>query len=162
MKMYDTSGDGFLDADELAKAPGLKSALERIDTTRRGKISQDEIAARIKLWADSQIGRAPALCHVTHNGKPLKQAKVVFVPEKFLGGNLPTGSGTTADSGGASISAPYPGDPGVRGLPPGFYRVEITKDGENIPAKYNTETTLGAEVYGGGDMKNSLDFDLRY
>jgi hypothetical protein len=40
--------------------------------------------------------------------------------------------------------------------------VEITKDGENIPAKYNTETTLGAEVYGGGDMKNSLDFDLRY
>jgi hypothetical protein len=27
------------------------------------------------------------------------------------------------------------------------YRVEITKAGETIPAKYNTASTLGAEVF---------------
>ena len=32
------------------------------------------------------------------------------------------------------------------GLSPGFYRVEITKEGDNIPAKYNTATTLGLEI----------------
>jgi len=32
------------------------------------------------------------------------------------------------------------------GVAPGFYRVEITKTGENIPAKYNTETSFDQEV----------------
>ena len=36
------------------------------------------------------------------------------------------------------------------GLPPGVYRVAVTKDGVTIPARYNTETTLGCEVFGGG------------
>ena len=55
-----------------------------------------------------------------------------------------------------------PADPTVQGLSPGFYRVEITKDGEKIPAKYNTETTLGAEVAGGSEARNGLKFELQY
>ena len=53
-------------------------------------------------------------------------------------------------------------DPSVKGLSPGFYRVEITKDGETIPAKYNTETTLGAEAAGGREGNSGLTFDLQY
>jgi len=32
-------------------------------------------------------------------------------------------------------------------LPPGLYRIRVTKDGTNIPARYNTRTKLGQEVY---------------
>jgi hypothetical protein len=39
---------------------------------------------------------------------------------------------------------PYNSSP--HGVRPGFYRVEITKPGEKIPAKYNTEAILGQEV----------------
>ena len=110
----------------------------------------------------SKIGRLPVRCRVTHDGKPLADAKVVFVPEKFLGGTLQPGSGTTTAAGYADISCPYAADSSVRGLSPGFYRVEITKEGEKIPAKYNTETTLGAEVSSGFEAKSGLSFQLQY
>ena len=43
-----------------------------------------------------------------------------------------------------SIELSDSGDP--PGVAPGLYRVEITKEGANIPAKYNTETIYGQEV----------------
>ena len=162
MQLYDANHDGFLDAKELEKAPGLKAALKQVDTNQDGKISKEEIAERIKLWADLQIARMAVVLRVTHNGKPLVGATVVFVPEKFLGGTLQSGSGTTSATGIVDVSSPYAADPKVTGLSPGFYRIEITKAGENIPARYNTETTLGAEVAGGRDAQNNLRFDLEY
>ncbi len=162
MELYDTNHDGFLDAKELDQVPGLKAAIERVDTDHDGKISEQEIADRIKSWADSQAGRIPVSCRVTHNGKPLAGAKVVFVPEMFLGGTLQSGSGTTSEAGFANISCPYSADSSVQGLSPGFYRVEISKDGERIPAKYNTETTLGAEAVSGFEAKSGLSFELQY
>ncbi len=134
-----------------------------VDTDHDGKVSADEIAARIQSWADSRIGRLPVTCLVTHNGKPLAGAKVVFVPEKFLGGTIQSGSGTTSARGYAAISCPYAADPKVVGLSPGFYRVEITKEGEKIPAKYNAETTLGAEAASGSQAEQKgLKFELKY
>jgi hypothetical protein len=162
MELYDANHDGFLDAKELEKAPGLKSAFPNVDAKSGGKISEQDIADHIQVWAESRIGRAAVNCQVSHKGKPLEGAKVVFVPEKFLGGNLPSGEGTTIGSGYAQISGSYAADSTVRGLPPGCYRVEITKDGENIPAKYNSETTLGAEVGVGFDARRGLMFDLLY
>ncbi len=162
MELYDTNHDGLLDAKELEQAPGLKAAIKQVDTNHDGMISEQEIADRIKDWADSKVARLSVSCYVTHNGKPLAGATVVFVPEKFLGGTIQSGSGTTTPTGHAAISAPYPSDPLVRGLAPGFYRVEITKHGENIPAKYNAETTLGAEVAIGSEAEKGLKFELRY
>ena len=44
-----------------------------------------------------------------------------------------------------------------------MYRVEITKDGENIPAKYNTETILGQEVsLDNIDLQMGIKFNLKY
>ena len=162
LELYDTNHDGFLDAKEFDQAPGLKAAFERVDTNHDGKISEQEIADRIKKWADTRIGRTPINCRVTHNGQPLAGAKVVFVPEKFLGGTIQSGSGTTSPAGYAIISCPYAADPSIKGISAGFYRVEITKDGEKIPAKYNSETTLGMEVAGGRELKSGLNFDLQY
>jgi hypothetical protein len=32
-------------------------------------------------------------------------------------------------------------------LPRGLYRIRITKDGVNLPARYNVQSTLGREVF---------------
>jgi hypothetical protein len=45
--------------------------------------------------------------------------------------------------------------------------VEITKDGENIPAQYNTATTFGEEISHDGSLKHALAgkrmlFDMKY
>ena len=162
LELYDTNRDGFLDAAELEKVPGLKAGLKRLDTTHRGMISADEIAARIKDWAASKVGRMPVSCRINHNGIPLVGAKVVFAPEPFLGGTLQPGSGTTNKQGLVSISSPYAADPKIKGLSPGFYRIEVTKDGEKLPARYNSETTLGVEVAPGVSDLSSMVFDLQF
>jgi hypothetical protein len=160
MELYDSNHDGVLDAKELEKVPGLKAAIKLVDTDHDGKISKQEIADHIKSWADSLAGRVPVRVRVTRNGQPLVGALVTFVPEKFLGANLKSGTGTTSSLGTAMINAPNTANPKAQGLAPGFYRVEITKDGERISAKYNTETTLGAEACR-EDQQSALNFDVR-
>ena len=113
MELYDANHDGFLDAKELEQVPGLKAAIKQIDANHDGKITEQEIADRIKFWTDSRMGRMSVKCRVLHNGKPLVGAKVVFVPEKFLGGTLQPGSGTSATMGFAQI---------IRALRPRFVR----------------------------------------
>jgi hypothetical protein len=162
MELYDTDRDGFIDGAELDKVPGLKAALKQVDTNGDGKISAEEIAARIQLWKDSKLGRTTLHIPVKHNGMPLARAKVRLVPESFLGSALQPGEGITNEQGIAIVSAQRSaGD--APGLSPGFYRVEITKEGDDIPAKYNTATTLGLEV---GPMDQdviaAIRFDLQY
>jgi hypothetical protein len=100
------------------------------------------------------------------NGNPLAGATVKFVPEKFLSDYLTeTPTGTTSENGMAMISLPTtPGPDGdPPGMGPGMYRVEITKAGDNIPAQYNTNTTLGQEVsLDNPDMQMGIRFNLKY
>ena len=63
MELYDTNHDGFLDAKELEKTPGLKAAIKQIGTGKEGRISEQEIADRIKMWADSRVGRMQIACY---------------------------------------------------------------------------------------------------
>jgi hypothetical protein len=149
IKMFDANGDGKLTGAELDKCPGLKSAAARLDPDGRG-ITAEMIAARITSWQGVRIGRMPVVGTVLHNGKPLAGAMVRFVPEKFLGlDDDPKwiATGTTGQSGGVSVSVPTSGDQlDPPGAPAAFYRIEVTKPGLNIPAKYNTETVLGEEI----------------
>jgi len=161
MELYDTNKDGFLDQGELDHVPGLKAALTQVDTNGDGKISAAEIDARIAAWKDSKVGRLGVTCRVRNHGKPLVGATVTFVPESFLGGNLRSASGTT-DARGRCALREVDGD-GTPGVSPGFYRVQITKSGENIPAKYNTETTLGQEVArDAAGNEGAIAIDLNY
>ncbi len=139
---FDTNKDGKISGDELNKCPGLKAALARLDPSGKGEVTADMITARIQAWKNSKLGRMSYSCSVTYNGRPLAGAEVKLVPEKFLGEYVKTAVGKTDQNGMAMIST---GDT-PPGIAPGFYRVEITKDGLNIPAKYNTDTILGAEV----------------
>jgi hypothetical protein len=163
IELYDTNKDGLLDAHELDKVPGLKAALKEVDTNNDGKLSYAEIAARIQSWADSKLGRMGVSCVITRNGQPMRGVTVKFVPEKFLGGDLKTAEGTTDANGNARLATPVSGQL-IRGVCPGFYRVEITKSGESIPVQYNSATQLGQEVaQGAANLGNGVaKFDLKY
>lgn len=145
MQGLDANTDGMLDAKELEKAPGLKSGLKQADKDGDSKISQAEIDGRIGAWSASKTGRMTVVCQVTLNGAAVANAEVKLVPEPFLGSALPTAKGTTDGSGIVMPTAPET-DNKPAGVAPGYYRVEITSAGKPLPAKYNTETTLGLEV----------------
>jgi hypothetical protein len=148
IEQYDANGDGLIQGNELNKAPGLKSALENLDTNRDGGVSAEEIAERVRSWQQTRVGAMSLGCTVTYRGQPLPGATVKFVPEDFLGDEIQTATGQTDESGVARLNMPAsPGVPGdAPGVQCGLYRVEITKEGLDIPAAYNAQTTLGQEV----------------
>ncbi len=162
IEMYDTNKDGKLSDEELDKCPGLKAAAGKVGGTQG--VTAEGITARIEEWQRTKIGRVPAGCRVLHNGVPLKDAEVRLVPEEFLGEGMKVAvaTGKTDEGGSAMVSVPTSGartDP--EGLPPGFYRVEITKAGLDIPAKYNTETVLGTEI-SQETILQPIQFDLKF
>jgi hypothetical protein len=148
LAQYDANKDGKISGAELDKVASLKSNLEKIDLNNDKALTAEEIADRIRSWqTDKLLGsRSPINVRVFHNRKPLVGAEVKLVPEKFLGETMKTIQGTTGPTGTATllIKGPAPEDP--PGVGPGFYRVEITKPGERIPAIYNTKTTLGLDT----------------
>jgi hypothetical protein len=157
VRQYDANGDGKISGNELDKCPSLRSCAAVLDP--KGKeITAEMIQSLIEQWAQTKIGRRPGSCVVLHNGKPLADATVTFVPEDFLGSNVPRAKGRINAKGQAAMTVE---DGGPTGIPMGFYRVEVVKDGENIPAKYNTDTELGAGVIGGG-VGLVGSFNLKY
>jgi hypothetical protein len=161
--MYDADKDGKLSGAELDKCPALKTAMKQIDMNSDGSITAEEIATRIKAWQNSKLGRMSLSCTVMHNGRPLSDAEVKFVPEKFLGENVKEATGKTDQNGVAMVSVPTADRTDPPGVAPGLYRVEITKAGENIPAKYNTETTFGQEVaLDAAGIREGLKYNLTY
>jgi hypothetical protein len=163
MEKYDTNGDGKVAGEELANAPTLRAALPRLDKNGDQAVSADEVTARVEAWQESRVGRMPGMCRVIYNGRPVANAKVVFDPEEFLGDEIKEATGTTDANGMASVSiAVDPDDESAaRGVAPGFYLVRITSDQMNIPAKYNTETTLGCEMAQDANQEMGLTFELK-
>ena len=160
LAMFDQDRDGALSGKELDRCPGLKAALPRLDPDKTGAVTAEMIDARIKAWRAQVVGRGVVRCFVSRNGQPLPGAEVKFVPEKFLGDDIQTAAGVTDARGLALVHAPP--EKGERpGVTPGFYRVEITKPGLAVPARYNTNTTLGAEI-SSDDRYTPLRFDLAF
>lgn len=158
--MFDTNKDQKLDGAELDKCPGLKSAAARLDPTGMG-ITAEMITARIKVWQDSRLGRTVFSCRVMRNGQPVPGVDVKLVPEKFLGPNMLVASGKTSEQGMAMLSVPVKEREGP-GVPPGFYRVEITSPTIKIPVTYNTQTILGQEIANGVGTLQPPTYDLRF
>ena len=152
VEQYDSSGDGKIDADELGRTPSLRRALGRLDTDNDGAVSAAEISARIRNWQESKIGLTQVSCQVNYNGQPLQGATITFEPEEFLGGSIKACAGKTGKEGNTMLSIPgglHDSPGGAAGLPggaPGFYRIKITSPDIELPAKYNTDTVLGAEI----------------
>ena len=162
LALYDANKDGFLDAAELEKCPALKTNSKKYDTNGDGKLSADEIAARLQVIRDSKIGRLSSPALVTLNGRPLANAKVTLIPEPFLGPEFKRASGVSDASGGVTFRIDNETVPGVAC---GLYRVEVSLvdagGKETIPAKYNAQTTLGCEIGpSAADSREGLEFKL--
>lgn len=155
---YDSDKDGKISGAELDKCAALKSCLKKLDRSGDG-ITAQGIQEAIEHWQMRGFGRVTYSCVVTHSNRPLVGATVKFVPEKFLGDSYPVASGLTNEQGVAAISIP---NVEPAGLAVGFYRVEITKDGEAIPAQYNTESTLGAGILQPLGTGDGPTFNLKY
>jgi hypothetical protein len=153
MEMYDADDDGYLAGAELDQVPGLKAAIETLDTDKDGKVSEDEIAERIETWQSTRLGLLPITLTVTINGVPLQNATVTFEPEPFLGDEIKPASSKTDEFGGGAPTVPKELRPDPQrtpaGIALGLYRVKISKvvnNKETIPRKYNEDTVIGQEV----------------
>ena len=166
LTQYDLDGDGAVGAQELDKAPALKAAVKNLDRNDDGKITAEEITARIKAWQDSKVGLMSLVCLVTLDGKPVEGAKVTLAPERFLGTEIKPATGVSDENGIANLTIPIAPDSDLpSGMACGLYRVQVSwqKEGkELIPARYNTQTTLGREVAldAEGMQEGMLRFDL--
>jgi len=163
MKLYDKNNDGKISGAEFDKVPCLLMSLPIIKSTKEKGITAADITTRIKAWQQTKIGRIGSVnAMVTRNGKPLVGAVVKFVPEKFLGSDVPvcTGTAPTGSDGSAEITETVPaGEP--KGVPPGYYRVEITMPDGSIPAKYNTQTIFGEEMYPDLRRSSGYNYDIK-
>jgi hypothetical protein len=145
---FDTNHDGYLDAKELERCPALKASLVSMDQDGDHRLSAEEIAARIRIYQESQVALKRTTRKVLLDGHPLQGATVTFVPEKFMSSSIKSASGVSDQSGEVTLTAEGERLPGVQ---PGFYRVQVSKKNasgvETIPARYNQDTILGTEVY---------------
>ena len=168
MAEYDADGDGILSASEVDHAPGIEFAKDRIDGDQDGSVTAAELRDFIQQrWVDADAGIVRVAVEVYHRRRPLEGATVTLEPEPFLQDVLKGASGETDSEGYAPLAlAPedIPHENVRSGVPPGLYLVRISKEvngKELLPAKYNTETTLGIEVasraaYGPGPCRIDL------
>lgn len=146
MNMGDTNKNGTLEAQELAQFPSLTAALTRMDTNQDQAITVAELTSRLESYvsdaASSQVSFAFML-----NGQPLEGAQVELVPEPFFADGLKRISGTTGNFGSFQPTQEGLSAPGVYH---GLYRLEVSlKDAagnEQLPARYNTASTMGVEI----------------
>ena len=89
---------------------------------------------------------------VNWQGQPLEGGSIRLIPEEYLGSELREAVGVTDEFGIAHVSIPPENRPTANapaGVQFGLYQMQISKkiDGkEALPAKYNSDTTLGLEV----------------
>jgi hypothetical protein len=146
----DANQDGSLDAAELERCPGLRAAQAAMDADGNGQLTESEIADRIESYVGDELVVTTFPCHVLFDGRPLVGAEVTLVPESFLGPALKPAAGVTGEGGNAVLSVPEVQEKGFAGVYCGLYRIQISlrnaAGAELVPAKYNTQTTLGQEV----------------
>ena len=101
----------------------------------------------------------PSELRITYNGQPLAGAEVRLAPEFFLEGVIEPATGTTRGDGTVRPSVPEQRTPLVR---VGYYRVEVRSTKRPLPAKFNSQTTLGVELSPFGERACHLGAQLKY
>jgi hypothetical protein len=142
---YDSNSDGYIDENEAARSPGLKTAIGH--WSKNGKLTADEIIERFRRYGESDVAIVGIHCRVLLNGTPLQGATVTFVPENFMGSNVKPATGVSDELGYADLRIEGQEYSGVHR---GVYRIVVSRKdtggNELLPARYNSETTLGEEV----------------
>jgi hypothetical protein len=143
LEALDADSDGKLQEEELAKAPGLAAGAKHIDNDGDGAVSADELRTRFEMFETAGVAlRTPSFV-VKYRGRPLAEADVKFIPEPFLKDVVEPAHGKSDADGSVLPTGPIAG---VVGMRPGYYRVEVSSPKVNLPAKFNSATTLGVEV----------------
>lgn len=149
IRLYDSNQNGSLNAAELARCPGILAEFKSYDTDGNGEISNVEIASRIRELRKHGVGLTRLNCDITVNGRGVTGATVTFEPEPYLGDGIKGATGTTDDRGVAQMAISLDDLPAdqrdIKAIHYGTYKVRITHPTIKLPAKYNTETTLGYE-----------------
>lgn len=162
IEQFDSDHDGALSGAEIDKVPAIKTNLKRADANGDGKVTPDEIDARIAAWHKSGLAVTKIFATVRLNKQPLEGARVTMVPESFLGTNIKPASGTT-DARGMTFLA-ISAKPEEAGMHLGYYRIEVSKkrpDGtEAIHDRYNKNTELGAEITAEDNSAERITIDL--
>ena len=159
MADYDKDASGELSNSELKACKGLaqlaENKLNPLDVDGSGEVSADELAAKFKAFVE--VKRQVFLCKVSFRNRPLEGGSVTLIPEPFLGKNVPSASGEVDLDGNCQLST----NDGLPGVVAGLYTVEIEHPNAKIPAKYNTETTLGIAVDSTNPYTEMPHFKLR-
>jgi hypothetical protein len=149
IRLYDADKNSSLNGVEIEDCPGMLAELKSYDKDTNGSISRDEIAARITDLRKHGVGLTRVNCNVSMNGRGLDKATVQFEPEPYLGQEVKAAQGVTNERGVAQMAIPaeeLPADQrDLRAIHYGTYKVRITHPTIKLPARYNTETTLGYE-----------------
>lgn len=139
---YDTDGDQQLSKAELKACPGIHDSMDKYDQNGDGKVSAEEVQARIEAFMNQGIGRMEQSCMVYSGRQPLPGATVVIEPEDFMKEVIVGAEGVSDRKGGVNLATAD----GQYGVQIGVYKVRITHPEKEIKPKFNTETTLGLEV----------------
>ena len=153
MELYDVNRDGMLSEKELAACPGILMNRSLYDTDGNGAVSRQEIEERLRDLRQSGVGLTQLSIDVRLNGKPLRGAEVQLIPEPYLGPNVKPAFGKAGQRGLAVMNIPDSELPetehGLTGIHYGTYKLAITHPEVQLPAKYNSQTTLGYETQRG-------------
>ena len=153
VELYDKNADGQLSKDEWSASPALVAVAASYDKSGDGTLSDEEIIAGISAWEQSGVGARTVPFMVRWNGRPLPGATVRLAPAPFLDDAVKVASGETGPGGAGQLSLAAEdrprNAPNIPLMQPGLYHVEITHPSTKIPAKYNTQTTLGIEITSG-------------
>jgi hypothetical protein len=99
------------------------------------------------------------------DGRPLEGAEIKLVPAPFLGDAVKPARGVS-EPGGVGVLNMAPEDrpenapKNVAIIQPGLYNVEITHPTVSVPAKYNTQSTLGLEASIAGQNPAGVTWSL--
>ncbi|MEM8944987.1 MAG: hypothetical protein AAGD11_07355 [Planctomycetota bacterium] len=160
MSELDQNSDGVLSELELRKSPGLMASIPLFDLDGDGALTAAELEGRLEQWRGEKTGLLPYRCEVRWKGKPLSGATVHLHAEPFFNGAIADATGVSDFAGSVDLSCRPEDLPealkNVRAIRPGVYRIEVTHPAVNLPAKYNTHTTLGQSV----SLRNSATLTL--
>jgi hypothetical protein len=152
IELYDRNADGMLSPTELEAVPGILKHVDLYDGNNDGQISASEIEDRIRVWEEQRMGMRGLAIRVALDRKPLAGARIDLIPEEYLGPNCKPATGVTNERGVARVSiAPEDLPPlfverKIRGVQGGVYRIKVTHAQRKIPARYNSDSTLGEEI----------------
>jgi hypothetical protein len=153
METYDTDHDGKLSNEELMKCPGVLISMKKYDVNGDKAIDAAEFEQRLTQLLKNKTGATQLACHIVYQGKSLPGATVVLEPEPYLGDEIQAAEGVTSNSGMADVGMPAENAPealkNLKLIQYGTFKVRVTHPTIQIPAKYNTDTTLGYETIPG-------------